>query len=104
MDMKINLRADNSDGWISTKVKTMDMKVYDITTSQLVGSGTLKDQSFPGRKRTEFQFPVSFAYASINVTGDATYLHWINACGPKCEIGRIVEKSLQYLAELVMTL
>jgi hypothetical protein len=87
MDMKVNLRADNTGGWIPTKVKKMDMVVYDITTAKKVGTGTLFDQSFPGRKRTTFQFPVSFAYGSINATGDATWLHWINACGPKCKTG-----------------
>jgi hypothetical protein len=85
MDMKINLRADNTGGWVPTKVKTMQMTVYDITTSKQVGEGTLKGQSFPGRKQTTFQFPVSFSYASINATGDATWLEWINACGPQCE-------------------
>ncbi|UZJ52109.1 hypothetical protein CBS101457_001429 [Exobasidium rhododendri] len=83
MDMKINLRADNTGGWIATKVNKMNMKVYDITTSKLVGEGTMNAQSFPGRKQKTFQFPVSFAYASINATGDATWLHWVNACGPK---------------------
>lgn len=86
MEMKVNLRADNVGGWITTRVKKMDIVVRDISTSKKVGSGTLFDQKFPGRKRTPFQFPVSFAYASLNATGDETWRHWISACGPKCRL------------------
>lgn len=85
MDMKINLRADNTGGWVPTRISKMQMNVWDISTSKKVGEGTLYDQTFPGRKRTTFQFPASFSYASINATGDDTWLHWINACGPQCE-------------------
>lgn len=83
--MNVNLRADNTAAWIPTKLTEMTMKVTDIRTSKVVGEGSLKEQSFAAKKRTVFKFPVSFAYGSINATGDETWLHWINACGPKCE-------------------
>jgi hypothetical protein len=84
MDMKVTLRADNTAGWVPTHASDLNIEVTDLGTMRRVGLGTMADMSFPGRKKTVFEFPVHFAYASVNVTGDQTWAHWINACGPKC--------------------
>lgn len=84
MDMLVNMRADNTGGWVPTKASKMTMEVLDLTTQKIVGEGFMKGYTFPGREIRVFQFPVSFAYASVNASGDATWSHYINACGPKC--------------------
>lgn len=85
MTMDINLRGDNRGGWLPSNAYSLTLEVTDLSTSKKVGRGKLDSMSFAGRKNTVFQFPVAFSYASINSTGDATWKHWINACGPKCE-------------------
>lgn len=85
MDMKVNLRADNTANWLATKISKMEMDVTDLSTFKKVGQGIETDLSFPARQKTVFPFSAHFAYASINVTGDQTWSHWINACGPKCK-------------------
>ncbi|EPQ30139.1 uncharacterized protein PFL1_02256 [Pseudozyma flocculosa PF-1] len=83
MTMDLNLRADNSDGWIPSVAKDMQVTVYDATQNKKVGEGKVKRMSFPGHKRTVFKFPVDFSYVSLNATGDTTFLNFYTACGPK---------------------
>lgn len=85
MDMKINLRADNTANWLTTKIHKMEMDVTDLSSLKKVGQGVETGISFPARQKPIFPVLVHFAYASINVTGDQTWSHWINACGPKCK-------------------
>lgn len=84
MTMNLNLRADNGGGWIPSKCSSIDIEVRDVTTSRKVGTGTIKNKSFPGRKKTVFQFPVNFEYSALNDT-DTTYQNFYKGCGPKCE-------------------
>lgn len=85
MNMNVNLRADNTGSWIRTVASKIELNVWDLTTHKLVGTGYLPHHTFPARRMEAFQVPVRFAYASLNATGDATWTHWIKACGPKCK-------------------
>lgn len=82
MDMDMNLRADNKASWVSISLTSMQMEVTDLTTSKLVGKGTLPSLHLPGRKQTMFKFPVHYSYVSLNTTGDQTWQDFYTACGP----------------------
>ncbi|KAK0562848.1 hypothetical protein OC861_005115 [Tilletia horrida] len=82
MDMLLNLRADNTAGFIPTRASRITVEVTDLTTGAKVGKGSMSDRSFNGRTKTVFQMPVHFQYVSNNLTGDATWQLWHLACGP----------------------
>ena len=85
MEMKANLRADNTASWITSQLSNLDVKVTNVNTYAQVGEGHMDSYTLPGRKQTIFQFPVQFKYISLNATGDATYLNFYKGCGPQCE-------------------
>lgn len=80
MTMDLALRGNNEGGWIPSYVSKMDAVVTEVTTSKKIGSGHLSDLSFPGRSQKTFTLPVQFAYSSLNVSGDATFLAVYDAC------------------------
>ncbi|CAO1631329.1 unnamed protein product [Parajaminaea phylloscopi] len=80
MTMNLNLRADNTGGWIPSRASKMKVEVTELTTNKKIGEGTLDDMSFPGRKKTVFQLPVHFEYRSLNLTGDPTFQVVHDAC------------------------
>ncbi|KDN51994.1 hypothetical protein K437DRAFT_254733 [Tilletiaria anomala UBC 951] len=82
MDMKANLRADNTAGWIPLTLTDIKVTVNNVNTYIKVGEGTIDKYVFPGRKKTTFQLPVSFSYRSLNQSGDATWQSFHRACGP----------------------
>ena len=83
MDMDLQLRGDNRGGWIPSKASSMSVVVTDLTSLKKVGKGKLDGFSFPGRQKTVFKMPVHFEWQSLNSTGDATFSHFVLACGPK---------------------
>lgn len=85
MDMKANLRADNTAGWIPSTLTDVNAEVTNVKTYIKVATGHIDSISFPGRKKTVFQFPLHFQYVSLNLTGDPTFLDFRNACGPISE-------------------
>lgn len=80
MTMDLALRGDNSGGYIPTYVTKMSAIVTEVTTSTKIGAGDLTDMTFPGKSKKSFAMPVEFAYASLNVSGDATFLAVYKAC------------------------
>lgn len=83
MTMDLNLRADNMNGWVPSKINGLKVRVTDQTSAVKVGEGKLESISFPGRKKTIFKVSVDFSHQSLNVTGDQTFLDFYQACGPK---------------------
>jgi hypothetical protein len=81
MDMKANLRADNTAGWIPSTLTDIDAVVTNVKTYIKVGTGHIDEIKFAGRQKTEFQLPLHFQYVSLNFTGDPTFLDFRNACG-----------------------
>lgn len=81
--MNLNLRADNTAGWIPTHAKSIKVEVKELTTSKKIGEGSLDGISFPGRSKKLFQLPVNFSYRSLNLTGDPTYEAVHSACAHK---------------------
>ncbi len=82
MEMKANLRGDNTAGWIPSVLTDIQATVTDADTSVPVGKGSLDSLTFNGRERTVFQLPIYFSYRSTNFTGDQTYSNFRLACAP----------------------
>lgn len=81
MTMDLNLRADNTGGWIPTHATSIKVEVTELTTHTKIGTGSLSDgMTFPGRKKTIFKVPVDFMYRSLNITGDPTFSVVHSAC------------------------
>lgn len=83
MTMNLNLRGDNTAGWIPSHASSMKVEVRELTTQKKIGEGTMNDMTFPGRGKKVFQLPVDFSYRSLNATGDSTFTAVHNACGHK---------------------
>jgi hypothetical protein len=85
MRMNISLAGDNRGGYIPSSATDLDIKVYSLSTRKLVGEGKMDSQTFPGKKRTQFLFPIDFSYTSLNATasGDSTFQEFYQACGHK---------------------
>lgn len=84
MNGTLAVRFDNSDGWIPSRLKTVNAVVKFKPAKTKVGEGTLKGKSVAGRKSTQLHIPISFNYHSLNETGDDTQLAFQKACAHPC--------------------
>lgn len=83
MTMDLNLRGDNTGGWIPSRASSMKVEVRELTTYKQIGEGKMNDMTFPGRSKKVFKLPVNFEYRSLNATGDPTFIAVHGACAHK---------------------
>ncbi|RCH88482.1 hypothetical protein CU097_006105 [Rhizopus azygosporus] len=76
---KMNLTADNSANWVPTRITSIDLQIYDESTTANFGNGSSGFMILPPRKRTSIIIPMTIHYEPDSVN-DTTFQHLYNAC------------------------
>ncbi|KAI9475918.1 MAG: hypothetical protein EXX96DRAFT_540486 [Benjaminiella poitrasii] len=76
----MNMTADNTNNWVPTRIKSIDLAITDDSTKQNFGNGSSGFLVLPARKKSFVTIPMSIYYAS-DAANDTTFQDLYNACG-----------------------
>lgn len=71
----MQLQFDTGSNFIPIHLSSLQAKVFDLTTGQQVGSGSLNGTSLKAKTFIEVNLPIQFSYGAIN-DSDITCKHY----------------------------
>ncbi|KAG1445051.1 hypothetical protein G6F56_010052 [Rhizopus delemar] len=80
MQWNLTLTADNTENWVPTRFHSIDLVLYDHSTSVVFGNGSSKPFVLAAKKKSQIVIPVQLHYET-DTLDDATFQDLYNTCG-----------------------
>jgi len=76
---QLSLEIDTQSNFLPLQISKMQATIYDLTTGNQVGTGSLGSRTLPAKAYPIVQLPLNFTYVATN-DSDITWLNWYDAC------------------------